>query len=137
MQQQNMPALQPTLEEVSTQFKHWRQIKRNHHEPIPKKLWQEAIELSRQYWVSSVSKALRLSYTDLKDRVYGPSVPKLKNNKIDPDLLQLKCEQPFLVSEATVEIKDKNGSKMRICFKGKPDFDLMNLAKAFLEKSLW
>jgi len=33
-----------------------------------------------------------------------------------------------------VEIEDKNGSKMKICFKGKPDLDLMNLAKAFLGK---
>lgn len=76
MEQQNTPALQPTLEEVSAQLEHWRQIKRNHREPIPKKLWQAAAELSRQHSISSVSKALRLSYTDLKKHVYGPSMPK-------------------------------------------------------------
>lgn len=51
-------------------------------------------------------------------------------------LLQIKCEQPFLVSETTVEIEDNKGSKIKICFKGKPDFDLMNLAKAFLDNKL-
>lgn len=74
MEQQNTPALQPTLEEVSAQLEHWRQIKRNHREPIPKKLWQAVVELSRQHSISSVSKALRLSYTDLKKHVYGPSI---------------------------------------------------------------
>ena len=57
-------------------------------------------------------------------------------NKKDPDFIEIKYQQPFLVSEATVEIEDKNGLKMKVCFKGKPDFDLMNLAKVFLEKNL-
>src|SRR5665811_51084 len=132
--QQNTTALQPTLEEVSTHFKHWRQIKKNHREPIPKKLWQEAIDLTRQYQVSTISKELRLGYMDFKERIQISSVPKPANNKINPDFIELKYEQPFLPSEATVEIEDKNGSKMKICFKGKPDLDLMNLAKAFLGK---
>ena len=60
MDKQNTSAPQLTLEEVSAHFKHWRQIRRNRREPIPKKLWQQAAELSRQYSVSSVSKELRL-----------------------------------------------------------------------------
>ena len=134
--QQNTLAQQPTLEEVNAQLENWRKTKKSIREPIPQKLWQEAIELTRQYSISSVSKALRLSYTDLKDRVYGPSVPKPKNKERDPDFIEIKCEQPFPGAETTIEIEDKNGSKMKICFKGKPDLDLMNLAKAFLEKSL-
>ena len=136
MDKQNTSAPQLTLEEVSAHFKHWRQIRRNRREPIPKKLWQQAAELSRQYSVSSVSKELRLGYTDLKDRVYGPLVSKPTTNKKDPDFIEIKYPQPFLVSEATVEIEDKNGLKMRICFKGKPDVDLLSLAKVFLESNL-
>ena len=83
--QQNTPALQPALEEVSTHFKHWRQIKINPREPIPKKLWQEAIELTRQYQVSTISKELRLGYTDFKERVHISSVSKPKDKEIDPD----------------------------------------------------
>ena len=132
--QQNTIALQPTLEEVSAHFKHWRQIKKNHREPIPKKLWQEAIDLTLKYSLSTISKELSLGYTDFKERVQISSVPKPANTERDPDFIELKYEQPFLLSEATVEIEDKNGSKMKICFKGKPDFDLTNLAKAFLGK---
>ena len=136
MDNQNTPAPQLTLEEVSAHFNRWRQIRRNRREPIPKKLWQQAAELSRQYSVSSVSKELRLGYTDLKDRVYGPSVSKPAINKKDPDFIEIKYPQPFLTSEAIVEIEDKNGLKMRICFKGKPDVDLLSLAKVFLESNL-
>jgi len=131
--QKNTTALQPTLEEVSTHFKNWRQIKRTPHEPIPKKLWQEAIDIALQYPLSTISKELRLGYMDFKERI-NASIPEIKDTEINPNFIELKYEQPFLPSEATVEIEDKNGSKMKICFKGKPDSDLMNLAKAFLGK---
>jgi hypothetical protein len=135
MDNQNISAPQLTLEEVSAHFKHWRQIRRNRREPIPKKLWQQAAELSRQYSVSSVSKELHLGYMDLKERAYGPSVSKPATNKKDPDFIEIKYQQPFLVSETTLEIEDNKGSKIKICFKGKPDFDLLSLAKAFLESN--
>ena len=38
MEQQNTSTLQPTIEEVRDKLEHWRKIKRNHREPIPKKL---------------------------------------------------------------------------------------------------
>jgi len=131
--QQNTAALQPTLEEVSTHFKNWRQIKTHRRDPIPKKLWQEAIDLTQKYPLSTISKELHLRYLDFKERING-SIPEIKDTEINPDFIELKYEQPFLPSEATVEIEDKNGSKMKICFKGKPDSDLMNLVKAFLGK---
>ena len=131
--QQNTTALQLTLEEVSTHFKNWRQIKTHHRDPIPKNLWQEAIDLTRKYPLSTISKELRLGYMDFKERI-NASIPQIKDTEINPDFIEFKYEQPFLLSEATVEIEDKNGLKMKICFKGKPDLDLMNLAKAFLGK---
>ena len=131
--QQNTTALQLTLEEVSTHFKNWRQIKITPRDPIPKKLWQEAIDLTRKYPLSTISKELRLGYMDFKERI-NASIPQIKDTEINPNFIEFKYEQPFLLSEATVEIEDKNGSKMKVCFKGKPDFDLMNLAKAFLGK---
>ena len=134
MQQQNIPALQLTLEEVSAQLGNWRKTKTSIREPIPQKLWQQAVELSKKHSVSIISNALRLSYMDLKERVYGPSISKPAINKKDPAFIEIKYQQPFLTSEAIVEIEDKNGLKMKICFKGKPDLDLMNLAKAFLGK---
>jgi len=136
MDSKNTPAPQLTLEEVSAHFNHWRQIRRNRREPIPKKLWQQAVELSRQYSVSCVSKELRLSYSNLKERVHILPISSPAINKKDPAFIEIKYPQPFLTSEAIVEIEDKNGLKMRICFKGKPDVDLLSLAKVFLESNL-
>lgn len=110
--------------------------KKNHREPIPKKLWQAATDLSRLHSISSVSKALRLSYTDLKKHVYGSSKPRPTNKERPSAFIELECGQPFLGAETMIEIEDEKGSKMRICFKGKPDFDLMDLVKTFQQKSL-
>jgi len=136
MDNQNTPAPQLTLEEVSAQLEKWRKTKTSIREPIPTKLWHQAVELCQKHSVSCVAKTLRLSYTDLRERVYGPSVSKRPTNKKDPAFIEIKYQQPFLTSEAIVEIEDKNGLKMRICFKGKPDVDLLSLAKVFLESNL-
>ena len=136
MDNQNTPAPQLTLEETSARLDNWRKTKSSIREPIPPKLWHQAVELCQKHSVSCVAKTLRLSYTDLRKRVCGPSISKRPINKNDPAFIEIKYQQPFLTSEAIVEIEDKNGLKMKVCFKGKPDFDLMNLAKAFLEKNL-
>jgi len=136
MDNQNISAPQLTLEEVSAQLESWRKTKSGIREPIPQKLWQYAAELCQKYSVSIISNALGLSYTDLKKRVYGPSVSKQPTNKKDPSFIEIKYQQPLLASEATVEIEDKNGLKMKIYFKGKPDFDIAGLVKAFQQKSL-
>jgi len=136
MDKQSTPGTQPTLEEVSAQLDNWRKTKTGIREPIPTKLWQQAVVLCQKHSVSCVAKTLRLSYTDLRERVYGPPISKRPINKKDPAFIEIKYQQPFLTSEAIVEIEDKNGLKMRICFKGKPDVDLLILAKVFLESNL-
>jgi len=133
MDKQNTPNRQPTLEEVRNKLEHWRKIKRNHREPIPKDLWQAAAELARKHSINTVSKALGLSYADLKDRVYPPS--KFKPAEKAP-FIEIGYGQPSLVPEAMLEMENPKGSRLRICFKGKTDFDLMSLAKTFIEKGL-
>ena len=128
--------MQPTLEEICDQLEHWRKIKKNHREPIPKKLWQAAADLARKHSINEVSKALRLSYADLKNHVYGPSRPKSIMEEKTSAFIELKCKQSFLASETIVEMEDKKGLKMRICFKGKPDFDLPELAKTLWQRGL-
>ena len=135
MQQQNISNTEPTLEEVSNQFENWRKNKRNHREPIPKKLWQAAAELAKKHSINQVSKALHLSYADLKDHLYGPSIPKQKTKEKPASFIELKCDSPLMEQETTLEMQDPKGYKMRICFKGSPDFDVTALIKAFKWKS--
>lgn len=135
MEKQNLSTLQPTIEEVCDKLEHWRKIKRNHREPIPKDLWQAAAELARKHSINKVSKALHLSYADLKNRVY-PSPKPRPANKEKASFIELGYGQPSLVPETIVDMETKKGSRLRICFKGKTDFDLMSLAKTFCQKSL-
>jgi len=124
---------QPTLEDVRSKLEHWRKVKRNHREPIPKDIWQAAADLARKHSINTVSKALRLSYTDLKDHVYGCPKPRPAKKEKTPFV---ELGQPFLVPEATIEMETKKGSRLKICFKGRTDFDLMTLAKIFCQKGL-
>jgi hypothetical protein len=48
--------------------------------------------------------------------------------------MEVKLEPPAAAAECIVEMQDTLGSKMRMHFRGKTDFDLLELAKAFWSK---
>ena len=45
--------------------------------------------------------------------------------------IEVNLESPAAESECIVEMQDILGAKMRMHFRGKTDFDLLELAKAF------
>lgn len=61
-----LPA-ESVLADLAEQFAHWRQT-RQHHEPIPPRLWSQAVALTALPPYSQVAKRRRLSPTDLKKR---------------------------------------------------------------------
>ena len=121
-----------TLGEVKEQFKLWRKTRKS-PKPIPRELWDAAAKLSETYSINQISKALCLNHTSLKERVH-----KIKDISIQevhpPSFVELNFEHSPLVSECIVEMEDRAGAKMRMCFKGKMDFDLLELGKAFWRK---
>jgi len=131
MEQQTIITDKITIEEIRSQLESWRKNKRNHREPIPKELWQAAVELARCHSINTVSKALRLSYADLKDRLYGPSKPKLSKRQKPASFIELKYSPPLMPEEITVEIENKKGCKMRICLRA--DADITTLIKSFCQ----
>src|SRR5512134_1254685 len=58
---------EPVLADLAEQFAHWRQT-RQHHEPIPPRLWSQAVALTVLLPYSLVAKRLRLNRTALKKR---------------------------------------------------------------------
>jgi len=128
---ENSLSIQPTLDEVKNQLENWRKNKKNHREPIPKKLWQTAADLARKHSINEVSKALRLSYADLKERVYGHSILKHKTKEKLASFIELKCNSSLSEQETTVDIENKKGCKMRICLKGSADIE--TLIKTFCQ----
>ena len=64
-----------SLETVQEQFEKWRRNRTLKRDPIPDDLWQAAAALCKTHSIASVSRRLRLSYSELKKRV-SPSSPK-------------------------------------------------------------
>ena len=132
MASKNYPTPRPSLSEVKEQFKIWRRTRKSPR-PIPKKLWQAAVSLTGMYSISQISKELVVDYSALKKRV-----PIKKKSTADkrspPDFIELNLEPPATVSECMVEMQNTLGAKMRMHFRGKPDFDLLELAKVFWSK---
>jgi hypothetical protein len=122
----------PSLSEVKEQFKNWRRTRKSHR-PIPEKLWQAAVSLTAKHAISQISKELVVDYTALKKRV--PIKKKNTAASMSPaDFIELKLEPPTAVTECIVEMEDNLGAKMRMQIRGKTDFDLLQLAKAFWSK---
>ena len=130
--EKHSPAANKDIEEVRQRLESWRKTKKNQREQIPAYLWQEAAGLARKYSVNSVSSALRLSYMDLKEHAYGHTNPRTKKRKT-PSFLEIGPMAPPS-GETTLEMESTKGSKIRISFKGKTDFDFTNLVKTFMQK---
>jgi hypothetical protein len=130
--EKDSPAANPAIEEVRQRLDSWRKTKKNHREPIPEDLWQTAADLARAHSVNSVSRALRLSYTDLKEHTYGHTKSGRKKRKT-PSFVEIR-PGPILSREATLEMENPRGSKIRISFKGGTDFDFTAFAKTFMQK---
>jgi hypothetical protein len=127
------PTVKPTLEVVRNQFEVWRKRKRRGPR-IPETLWQAAVQLCKEHSVFEVSRALRLNYNGLKNRVpkatreMGVAV----GQRPDFGFVRLDLGAPMAPSECLVEMEAPNGAKMRMSFKGIPrDFDPVELGGAF------
>jgi len=136
MTQKNLLPSNLTLSEVKEKFELWRKTRKN-RKPIPRELWDTAANLSETHSINQISKALRLNYTALKKRVNKMEATEACIQKGQASsFVELNFEQPPLVSECIVEMQDCSGAKMRMCFKGKTDFDFLELGKAFWRKGV-
>jgi hypothetical protein len=130
---QKKPAVpSQTLSQVKEQFKTWRKTRKSPR-PIPENLWSAAVGLTAKHAISQISKELVLDYSALKKRA------AIKNEdsaaSMSPaDFMEVKLEPPVAAAECIVEMQDTLGSKMRMHFRGKTDFDLLELAKVFWSK---
>ena len=121
---------QLTLEELKKQFEDYRKNKSYNREPIPKHLWQVAADLAKKHSIATVSKELRLRYSNIKEYIYGPPVSKNKIKEKLPCFIELKYNQPLIQEAITVDIENKKGARMRICLGS--NTDIGSLIKSFL-----
>ncbi len=126
--------LPPDLEETRNQLTYWRESKKSPREPIPEGLWEKVKDLAIKYSINEVSKNLRLNYTDIKKRILGSNY-KTVSRKKPASFIELPSEKLFTQSECIIEMEDKSGCKMKMCFRGETNLDLLELGKAFWRKS--
>ena len=127
------PTVKPTLEVVRHQFETWRKRRRCRSQ-IPESLWQAAVDLCKEHSVFEVSRALRLNYNGLKNRVPKATgeMGLAVGQRPDFGFVRLDLGSPMTPSECLVEMEAPNGTKMRMSFKGVPrDFDPVELGRAF------
>ena len=101
---------------------------RSHRTKLPESVWQSAVELAREYGLYSVTRPLRLDYTQLKKRVEGAvDIPK---QAAAPAFVELIGSHPAAVSEYLIEFESSIGGKMRIQWKGSAAPDWISLLRA-------
>ena len=124
--------IKPTLEAVRNQFQAWRK-RRRCRSRIPESLWQAAVGLCRDHSICEVSRALRLNYNGLKNRVTrARDGSSAVGQSSDLHFVKLDLGAPMMPSECLVEMEASNGARMRMSFKGVPrDFDPVGLGRAF------
>jgi hypothetical protein len=120
-----------TLEAVCQQFEYWRQTRKKRC-PIPEKLWQAAESLYPEHSLCHISKALRLNYTDLKQRFEQKQSAFIPPSIQSAEFIELNVDSPIVPAECLVEMEDPYGAKMRMHVKGDAGLDLLELGRIFL-----
>ncbi len=133
MIQEPIPSLKPTLEQVRDQFENWRKT-RQKRTAVPEALWERAVSLSSDYPILQISKALRLNYTALKNRVQASNGGSHPKSNSGPAFVELDFGRSIFPSECVVEMEDTIGSKMKMHLKGVTGLDLLELGRAFWSK---
>ena len=133
MIQNPIPILKPTLEEVRDQFESWRKS-RERRTAIPEALWDAAVILSKEHSTFQISKALRLNFTSLKNRVQASNSGFSHKTDSNAAFVELDFGRSIFPAECLVEMEDKGGSKMKMHLKGVSGVDLLELGRAFWGK---
>jgi hypothetical protein len=136
MSRQATDKVEPALEAVRVQFESWRKTRKS-RQPIPDKLWQAAVGLSKNHSISTIAQTLRLDYTKLKNLTRkrpDNDLPIIK--EISPAFIELDFgSSPTTAYECIIDINRSDGAQMKMHFKGSCYFDPLELCKAFWGKS--
>jgi hypothetical protein len=117
------------LEGVRRRFERWRRTHKAHRR-IPDRLWAAAVKTAGTCGLHRTSKALRLDYYSLKERVeQQAAAPKFL--ELTPPAEHASAAVPAGACECTLELEDADGAKMRVHLKGVATPDLAALSRSF------
>ena len=115
----------PSLEQIQEQFETWRNQPRRGRK-IPEELWDAAARLCLRHSLLRVSRALRLGYNELKERVQ-----RIRQRPSAGSFVELGSLLP--TTEMVVDCEDGSGRRLHIQYRGAHQADVPGLLKAFWE----
>jgi len=124
-----------TLAETRTGFEQWRQ-KPSPRGRIPAMLWEAAVALVPQHGLTAVSRALRLSYAELKRRCEAPPQAALSAGE-PPSAVSFVALPAELVSRhepfpICLEVTSAGGASLRLTLPDSQSLEPVALITAFL-----
>lgn len=121
-----------SLENVRQLFENWRKNKIGRPR-IPDDLWQAAADLyqTQGLAINKIAHSLRLNHTALKEKICTHSAA------IDPPAdndspMFIEVSPPPECSDCVIEMENQAGVKMRMCFRGRADPEVISLGKYLL-----
>src|SRR5512144_1431245 len=124
---------EPVLADLAEQFEQWRQTRQS-HEPIPPRLWSQAVALTALLPSSQVAKRLRLSPTDLKKRCLAR--PEMSPAAAPPapafvEVTGVGFGTASASSPLLIEVERPDGARLRV--HAAASLSLAAVLRAFLE----
>jgi hypothetical protein len=118
------------LERTRRRFEQWRRT-RKARTRIPDSLWDAAVRMANQYGIWQTSKALRVAYYALKERVEKEANATSLRNGNQSKFIELPVASGIDTPQCTVELEDGAGAKMRVHLQGMEVPDLVALCRSF------
>ena len=131
MQEGRQRPVSAQLKAVQRRVERWRSRVGGKGTRMPEDLWQAAAEVARVEGLYSTSRALRVEYSRLKQRVTSTVAPSMKSSSfVELGMSQL-CGA---CSKTVVEICGSEGDRMRVEVTGTPTVDIVGLTQTFLSQ---
>ncbi len=108
------------LRRTLTAFAAWR-AKKSSGDHLPAALWAKAEHAARVHGTTKTARLLRLNHSTLKRRVverYGPPAEPAQTFVELPAISDSGPGSPRVQQEATVEVEDAAGFRLRLVFRG-------------------
>lgn len=106
----------------------WRGNGGGQGQRMPEELWQEAVEVAREEGLYATSRALRVDYSRLKERLSTTRLGSAGDGQ-KPAFMELDLGELHSGGKAVVELSDRDGSRMRI--EVVAAVDVMGLVRTF------
>jgi hypothetical protein len=104
-----------TLESVRVELEHWRGT-REKSGRIPNRIWSQAISLLDKHSMSEICRMLRLSHTQLKNKIkqHDPFTIKIDTPFFEVATPSIKHQQTDIQLGTSIEIQKPDGTFMTI-----------------------